>query len=56
VNFLSARGESEGGMKLKSLMQEAFLAAFEEQIVELQGGLPRLKGRSRRDALAELES
>ena len=41
---------------MKSLMQTAFLAAFDEQIVELQGRLPRLTGASRREVVAELES
>ncbi len=41
---------------MKSLMQTAFLEAFDEQIVELRGRLPRLTGESRREVVAELES
>ena len=37
-------------------MSTSLLAEFEDQIAELRGRLPELKGGSRRDAVAELES
>ncbi len=37
-------------------MRNELLAAFEDQVAELRERLPGLKGQSRRDALAQLES
>jgi hypothetical protein len=37
-------------------MRNELLATFEDQVAELKERLPRLKGDSRRNAIAELES